>query len=151
MNLGGLGPSDQWEILERNGHGHAFSFVKWPEMLPLYTMTHHKGHFTHEPQAVTMKLWEPQKKCPKAVPTHLYNHVVWSQTLKCSVKSYVTKPSIKYYINQFLFMRVLTHKNKLNQQLWAFRVPWSPTSFVLSLPPRGDFWEQSKWPWNMIQ
>ena len=51
-----------------------------------------KGHFTHKPWAVTMKLWEPKRKCPKAVPTHLQNHVVWSWILKCSVKSYVTGP-----------------------------------------------------------
>ena len=28
------------------------------------------GHFTHEPKAVTMKLREVKRKCPKAVPTH---------------------------------------------------------------------------------
>ena len=68
-----------------------------------------KGHFTHEPRAVTMKLWEPKRKCSKAIPTHLQNHVVWSRTLKCSVESYVTGPSTKCYFNVFLFMRVLTH------------------------------------------
>ena len=55
------------------------------------------------------KLWEPKRKCPKAVPTHLQHHVVWSRTLKCSVKSYVTGPSTKCYFNEFLFMRVFTH------------------------------------------
>ena len=68
-----------------------------------------KGHFTHEPRAVTMKLWEPQRKCPKAVPTHLHNHAVWSRTLECSVKSYVTRPSTKRYFNELLFTQVLTH------------------------------------------
>ena len=67
------------------------------------------GHFTHDPRAVTMKLWEPKRKCPKAVLSHLQNHVVWSQTLKCSVKLYVTMPSTKCYYNEFLFMRILTH------------------------------------------
>jgi hypothetical protein len=51
-----------------------------------------KGRFTHKPRAVTMKLWEPKRKCPKAVPTQIQNHVVWSRILKCSVKSYVTGP-----------------------------------------------------------
>ena len=68
-----------------------------------------KGHFTHEPRAMTMKLWEPKRKCPKAVPRHLQNHVVWSRTLKCSVMSYVIGPSIKCYFNDFLFMWVLVH------------------------------------------
>jgi hypothetical protein len=68
-----------------------------------------KGHFTHEPRATTMKLWEPERKCPKVVPEHLQNHVVWSLTLECSVKSYVIGPSTKCYFNEFLFMRVLTH------------------------------------------
>ena len=51
----------------------------------------------------------PKRKCPKGVPTHLQNHVVWSRTLKCSVKSYVTGPSTKCDFNEFLFMWVLTH------------------------------------------
>ena len=68
-----------------------------------------KGHFTHEPRAVTMKLWEPKRKCPMAIPTHLQNHVVWSHALKCSVKSYVSRPSTKCYFNERLFMWVLTH------------------------------------------
>jgi hypothetical protein len=45
-----------------------------------------RDHFTHEPRAVTMRLWEPKRKCPKAVPRHLQNHscghgpssVLWS-------------------------------------------------------------------------
>ena len=28
-------------------------------------------------------------------------------------------------------------------------MPWS-CGFVLGLPPRGGFWKQSKWPWNMV-
>jgi hypothetical protein len=92
------------------------------------------GHFTHEPRAVTMKLWESKRKCPKFVPTHFQNHEVWSQILKCSVKSYATGPSTKCYFKELMFMRILTHdKNRKNKRLWTFRVPWSPT-FVLSLP-----------------
>ena len=110
-----------------------------------------KAHFTHEPSAVTMKLWEPKGKCPKAFPTHLQNHILWSRILNCSVMSYVIGPSTKCYFNEFLFMPVLTHdKIELINGLWAFGVPWSP-GFVLGLPPRGGFWKWSKWPWNMIQ
>ena len=68
-----------------------------------------KGHFTHEPRAVTMKLWEPKRKCPKVVPTHFQDHVLWSRTLKCSVKPYVTGSSTKRYFNECLFMHVLSH------------------------------------------
>ena len=71
-----------------------------------------KGHFTHKPRAETMKLWELIKKSPKAVPTHLQHHVVWSQTLECSVKSYVTKPSTKCYFKEFLFIRILTRDKR---------------------------------------
>ena len=60
-----------------------------------------KGHFTHEPRAVTMKLWEPKRKCPQVAPRHLQNHVVWSRILNCSVKPYVTGPSINCYFNEF--------------------------------------------------
>ena len=86
-----------------------------------------KGHFTHEPRTMTMKLWELKRKCPKAVPRHLQNHVVWSQILKRSVKPYVTGPSTKCYFNEFLFMRIHTHDiNRINQRLSTFGVPWSP-------------------------
>ena len=69
-----------------------------------------KGHYTHEPRAVTMKLREPKKKSPEAIPRHLQkNHVVWSRILKCSAASHVTRPSTKCNIIEFLFMRVLTH------------------------------------------
>src|ERR1700738_4469381 len=35
--------------------------------------------------------------------------VVWSRTLKCSVKSYVIGPSTECYFNAFLFMQVLKY------------------------------------------
>ena len=52
----------------------------WPHCLCMVTCS--KGHFTPEPRDMTMNLWEPKRKCPKAVPTHLQNHVVWSQIFK---------------------------------------------------------------------
>jgi hypothetical protein len=66
----------------------------------------------------SQELWpwnceSPKEKCPKAVPTHLQNHVVvWSRILECSKKLYVTGPSIKCYFNEFLFTWVLTHDKK---------------------------------------
>ena len=71
-----------------------------------------------------MKLWQPKRKYPKVVPIHLQNHVVWSWTLKCSVKSYVTGPSTKCYFNEFMSM--------IKYESWTFRVPWS-LGFVLGL------------------
>ena len=61
-------------------------------------VSRHEGHFTHKPRAVTMEFWESKRKCPRAVPSHLYNHVVRPRTLECSVKSYVTKSSTKCYL-----------------------------------------------------
>ena len=54
-------------------------FIWHASPLPIRTCS--KGHFTHEPRAVTVKLWEPKRKCQKAVPTHLQDHLVWSRTL----------------------------------------------------------------------
>ena len=65
----------------------------------------YKAHFTHEPRAVIMKLGELKRKCPKAIPRYLQSHVVWSRTLWCSVKPYVTRSSTKCYFNGFLFVR----------------------------------------------
>ena len=100
-----------------------------------------KGHFTHEPRAVTMKLWDPKRECPKAVPTHLQNYVVWSRTLECSVKSYVTgsQPNA-ISMNESIHARLHTWWNRINQWLWVLWVPWSP-DFVLGLPPRSGFWK----------
>ena len=70
-----------------------------------------KGHFTHESRSMTMELWEPKRRCPKTVPRHLQNHVVWSWILKCGVKPYVTGALTKCYFNEFIFMRVFTRDN----------------------------------------
>jgi hypothetical protein len=64
-----------------------------------------KGHFAHDPRAVTMKLWEPKRKCPMAtVPTQVQTHVVvWSRTSKCRLKNIcdpgpqLTAISTKFY------------------------------------------------------
>jgi hypothetical protein len=48
-----------------------------------------KGHFTHKPIAVPMKLWGPKRKCPNAIPRypkmmwcgHKPSNVVWSHVL----------------------------------------------------------------------
>jgi hypothetical protein len=85
----------------------------------------------------------PKENCPKAIPTHLQNHVVWSQTLKCSVKSYVPGPQPNAISMNFYSCRSSRMiKNKINQWLWVFGVPWSP-NFVLGLPPRDGFWKWS--------
>jgi hypothetical protein len=39
-------------------------------------LTQCKGHFTHKPRAVTMKLWETKRKCVKAVSTHLASKIM---------------------------------------------------------------------------
>ena len=41
---------------------------KGPKFLFIYLFIWTKGHFTHEPRAVTMKLWEPKGKCLKGRP-----------------------------------------------------------------------------------
>ena len=96
--------------------------------------------------------WESPKESVQrsSQNTSHANHVVWSETLKCSVKSYVTGP-----LNQMLFQWISIHAgshtwwNRINQWLWAFRVSWSP-GFMLGLLPRRGFCKQSTWPWNMI-
>ena len=60
---------------------------------PLHTRAKSRGH----------GIARAQNKVSK-VPTHLRNHVVWSRTLKCSAKSYVTEFSTKCYFNECLFM-----------------------------------------------
>ena len=104
---------------ERYARGTRINF------LPLLCSS--KGHFTHEPRAVTMRLWEPKRKCPKAALRHFQKHVVWSRALERSVKPYVTEPPTKCYSNEFLLMQhPRTWSNIINQWLWVFTVAWSP-------------------------
>ena len=106
-----------------------------------------KGHFTHETRAVTMKLWEPKRKCPEAIPIHLQNHVVWSPTLHYSVKSCMLGFSTICYFDKILFTHILAYDKNKNKSSTVVRcsVPWSPI-FVLDLPPRGGSWKQFKRP-----
>ena len=82
----------------------------WPTITLLHRRLRATSH--HGPRAVTMELWEYKRKCQKAVPRHFQTHIVWSQTLKCSVKSYVTRASTVCYFNEILFMRILIHDKK---------------------------------------
>jgi hypothetical protein len=88
--------------LANNGNMHVAQIQSFVHIKAMY-----KGHFTHEPRAMTMKLWELKIKCPKAVPRHLQIHAVWSRILKSSVNSYVTEPSTKYRTYWFTIANIL--------------------------------------------
>jgi hypothetical protein len=116
-------------------------------MVRIWNLLVLKGHFAHEPRAMTMKFWEPERKCPKAIPRHFQNHVLWLWW--CSVKSYVTGTSTNANLMIFHSCGPHTWQNIINWRLWDSIVPWSP-DFVLGLPPGDGFWKLSKRPWNMI-
>ena len=59
------------------------------------------GHlFLGSPNSMVAALGVMCEVFPKAVPTDLSNHVLWSRTFKSSVKPYVTGPSTKCYFNK---------------------------------------------------
>ena len=65
------------------------------------------SHTSQEPWPWT---FESLKESVQRPSQHTSNqHVVWSRTLKCSVKLHVTAPSTKCYFSGFLSMWVLTH------------------------------------------
>ena len=66
---------------------------------PLHTQAMSRDH----------EIVRAQKKVSKGFPRHLQNHVVWSQTPKCSVKSYVTRPSTKCYLLQQISIHASPH------------------------------------------
>ena len=93
------------------------SCVKWPlldgdmedegsQSTMLSTFIWIKGHFAHEPRAVTMRLWEPKRRSVLKPPSQdrLLHHVGWSWTCKCSVKSYCDQ-----VLNQMLFQWIFIH------------------------------------------
>ena len=61
---------------------------------PLHTRAKGRDHW----------LWEPKRKCPKAVPTHLHNRVMWSRTLKCKCEFICDRT-----LNQMLFQWIFIH------------------------------------------
>jgi hypothetical protein len=82
---------------------HLWLAVSWMQLLFGHFKIS-KGHFAHEPRAVTRFVCGSSKE---SVQNHV---VVRSRTLKCSVKSYVTGPSTKCYFNEFSFMRTGPHR-----------------------------------------
>ena len=120
-----------------------------------------EGHSTQKPRAVTVKLWEAKRKCPKAVPTHFQNHGVWLGPLKCSVKSYVTKPNTKpgdlgtpnakrWFLKMFkvTMIHLMPRRNSCRLYIHlAFTCSIGPSSVVWSelrpappFPPMRDQW-----------
>ena len=106
---------------------------------PLHTWAKSRNH----------EIVRAQMKVSRGCPNTSKHYVVWSRTLKCSVKSYVTGPqpnaiSIHFYScgSSHIIVRI-------SQWLRAFGLPWS-SGFVLGLLPIGEFWEQFMCPWNMI-
>ena len=97
------------------------------------------GHFFWAPTILCSQLlalvWSGRELGPRQTQAKSHDHEIVRAQKKCPRPSQDTS-EIKI-------------KNKINQQLWAFGLPWS-LSFVLGLPPRGGLWRQSKWPWNMI-
>ena len=69
-----------------------------------------EGRFTHELGAMTMRLWEPKRKYPKAVPRPpptSWSVVTGPQSVVCS--HMWPSPKTKCYFNDILFIWVLTH------------------------------------------
>ena len=76
----------------------------WPLLLDVFKQREIPTHNTHEPRAVTMKFWEPKRKCPKAVSRHLQHHVMGSRIppVQCEV-------ICDRALNQLLFQRISIH------------------------------------------
>ena len=93
-------------MCKANSNNHALFSKECVEVSKWVRATSHTGQ---EPWPWNCE--SPKESCSKAVPRHLQDHVVWSQTLECSVKPYVTGSSTKCYFYEFLFVRVFTHDN----------------------------------------
>jgi hypothetical protein len=102
FELFSVGPAMNLRVLEK----YIKSWISRCNLIECLLGVHNEGHFTHKPRAMTTQLWEP-KGVQRPFQDRLQNHVLWSRILKCIVKSYVTRPSTKYYFKEFLYMRVL--------------------------------------------
>ena len=77
-----------------------------PLLGPIHTRAKRRDH----------EILRAQRKCPKAVPKHLQIHVVWSRTLKCSVKPYMTTSSTKCHFNN-IYSCGSSHMIKQNKSM----------------------------------
>jgi len=136
----GIHVLQSFPIFKKNNGCFSKHFHYSFDTLSTYHLRSTKGQCTHEPRAMTMKVIWAQMKWPKAVPRHIQNHVVRWRALKCSVKSYVTRPSTKCSFNEFLFMRDSHTWKKYNQTTYIYMRSWSAMPrvnhlvFIWSLP-----------------
>ena len=77
---------------------------------------------SHEPRAMTVKLWGPQRKCPKAIPTHLQNHAVWSRILNQMLFQYISI-HMEIHINSKKNLGIFNMRRKIHEQLLTCIVP----------------------------
>jgi hypothetical protein len=83
-----------------------------------YKAMESQGHFTHEPRAMTMKLREPKRKCPKAIPAHLQIHVQWG-----------TNQNVVFEIAARKLSRLPTLKAFLELKNWYFSTIFLPKHY----------------------
>ena len=130
-----LGPCVKWPLCEHKicrGEWYGYRSV-WESLLLKWTGGLRAiSHMSQEPWPWNCE--SPKEKCPKAIPRHLQNHVVWSWIFKCIVKSYVTGPSTKCYFNDFYSCgssRMIIYNKSMIVNIWSAMVPWfcvRPTS-----------------------
>ena len=85
---------------------------------------------------------ESPKEVSRGCPRHFQIHVVRSRVLKCRVKSYVIRPSTKWYFTEFLFMWGSLHMIKKKNTM----VSW----FCVKLTFKRWFLKITQKTWNMI-
>ena len=69
-----------WIFQDLNGYGHDMLHKARKQS---WLNANTKGHFTQKPRAVTKKLWEPERKCPKAISRHLKFVSITSMVKRC--------------------------------------------------------------------
>ena len=67
----------------------------WSDLRSLYTWSKSRDH----------EIVRAQKECPKAVPIHFQNHVMWSRDLVVQCEAMCDRFSTKCYFNKSLFVR----------------------------------------------
>jgi hypothetical protein len=117
---------------------------KWVDLLFALPFSRRRGHFTHEPRAVTMKLWEPKRNVSQGRPKHTSKScsVVTGPRVQCEAICDRSLSQMLFWWF-FLFMWVLTYDiNRMNQ--WFVSVRSAMVSQFCVRPP-SKRWFHETW------
>ena len=123
-----------WIFQDLNGYGHDMLHKARKQS---WLNANTKGHFTQKPRAVTKKLWEPERKCPKAISRHLKFVSITSMVKRCHLFDH----------NHDIYIYIYRHSNKLlnRTKLFGMILGGFNLAFMANMHWRLIVWSTRNW------